>query len=77
MSRQIGDEADVNRDLAERLEESLDAAKAALKAGAKRLDRAFRRGRSNHMVYLMLFVVAVFSFIYVAGKVRGVARGVG
>lgn len=77
MSTAIGEEAAANADLAESLAAALDQARAACKAGAKRLDRAFKRGKSKHMWVLMLFIVAVFCVLYVAAKLRGLARWVG
>jgi len=76
MSNAIGEEAAVNADLADQLAEVLDTARAATKAGLKRLDRAFRRGKSKHMWVLMLFCVAVSVVLYAGAKVRGVARWV-
>jgi len=76
MSNAIGEEAAVNGDLADGLADALEAARAAVSAGAKRLDRAFRRGKSWHMIYLMLFCVGVALVLYMAAKVRGVARWV-
>ena len=77
MSNAIGEEAAVNADLAEQLAEVLDSARAAARAGVKRLDRAFKRGKSKHMWILMLFCVGVGVVLYVGAKVRGVARWVG
>ena len=76
LSLAVGDEARENASLAESLEATLDEARAALKAGAKRLERAFRRGKSRHMIYLALFCVAVAFGLYVAAKARGVVKGV-
>ena len=77
LSLAVGDEARTNAGLAEALEATLDEAAAALKAGARRLERAFRRGRSHHMLLLVLFCFAVAFVLYVAAKARGVARWVG
>lgn len=77
LSLAVGDEARTNAGLAEALEATLDEARAALRAGAKRLERAFRRGRSHHMLLLVVFCFAVACVLYVAAKVRGVARWVG
>jgi hypothetical protein len=76
MSTAIGEEAAVNADLAEGLADALDRARAATRAGLKRLDRAFKRGKSGHMIVLVLFCVGVTVLLYAAAKVRGVARWV-
>ena len=77
LSLAVGDEARTNAGLAEALEATLDEARVALRAGAKRLERAFRRGRSHHMLLLVAFCFVVAFVLYAAAKMRGIARWVG
>lgn len=77
LSLAVGDETATNAGLAEALEATLDEARVALRAGAKRLERAFRRGRSHHLLVLVVFCFGVAFVLYAAARLRGVARWVG
>lgn len=41
-------------------EDVMDNAKLAMRRGMKRLNRAFAQSKSNHLLYLALFVVGIF-----------------
>ncbi|KAK9845212.1 hypothetical protein WJX81_000170 [Elliptochloris bilobata] len=74
LSQAIGEENKLSRAAAEGLEETLDRAKAALSRGLKRVNRAMRRGRSNHMIYLVVFAFAVLMGVYVWAKLYRMVR---
>ena len=74
LSQAIGEENKLSKAAAEGLEETLDRAKAALARGLKRVNRAMRRGRSNHMIYLVLFAFAVLLGVYVWAKLYRLVR---
>ena len=52
----------------------MDRAKAALSRGLKRVNRAMRQGRSNHMIYLVVFAFAVLMGVYMWGKLYRMVR---
>jgi predicted PurR-regulated permease PerM len=68
MSRAIGEESRLQKEQAESLEDLMEKAKVELKRGMRRLSRAFQQSKSNHLLYLVLFCVAVFAFLYVWAK---------
>ena len=70
LSRAIGDEQKLNAEAAETLEESLERAKLMLKKGMRRLNRAFEQSKSNHFLYLVLFMLAAFFALYFVARVR-------
>lgn len=74
MSRAITEETHLSRTAAEQLEEVLDRSRVALKQGMRKLNRAFRHSKSNHLLYLALFVVAIFLVIYFWSKVYRMIR---
>lgn len=49
----------------------MERAKLVMRRAMGRLNIAARQARSNHMLYLVLFAVAMFTVLYVLGKVRG------
>lgn len=68
MSRAIGEENTLQRQQAESLEELMERAKTDLKRGMRRLNRAFQQSRSNHLLYLVVFCIAVFFLLYMWAK---------
>ena len=68
MSRAIGEESKLQKEQAESLEDLMEKAKVELKRGMRRLNRAFQQSKSNHLLYLVLFCIAVFAFLYVWAK---------
>ena len=68
MSRAIGEESRLQKEQAESLEDLMEKAKVQLKHGMRRLNRAFQQSKSNHLLYLVLFCVAVFALLYVWAK---------
>ncbi|KAK9806518.1 hypothetical protein WJX73_006237 [Symbiochloris irregularis] len=69
MSRAITEESQLSRQAAESLEEVLERSRMALKQGMRKLNRAFHQSKSNHLLYLALFVVAIFFTLYFWSKV--------
>lgn len=76
MGRAIGHEVQQQSELSEKLQEALETAKLLLKKGGKRLDRAMRRGRSFHMLWLVAFCFGLAGLLAVLAKLRGLARWV-
>lgn len=70
LSRTIQEEHRSVADLTTRLEGALEAAAATLKATRKRLDRAYRQNKSNHLLHVLLFALACFFLLYFWSKVR-------
>ena len=54
----------------EGLEAAMDQARASLKKTMKRLGRAYEQSRSNHLLYLVLFALALFFAVFFWNKVR-------
>ena len=71
LSRAIGEENQLQRKQAESLEELMEQARAGLKRGMRRLNKAFHQSRSNHLIYLFLFCVSVSFLLYFWSKFRG------
>lgn len=68
VSRAINQETELSRQEAASLEEILDNAKVAMKRSMRRLNRALEQSKSNHLLYLVVFVLAVFFLIYLWAK---------
>ncbi|KAK9818079.1 hypothetical protein WJX72_006826 [[Myrmecia] bisecta] len=64
ISRAIGEESALQRQAAEGLEELLEKGRGAMKKAMKRLNRAYDQSKSNHMLYLVLFILGVFFVVY-------------
>ena len=76
MSRAIGEESRLQRVQTEGLEELFERAKTEMKRGMRRLNRAFQQSKSNHLLYLAIFCIAVFVFLYVWAKMFRLLRWV-
>ncbi len=48
----------------------MERAKLTMRRAMGRLNVAYRRAQSNHMLFLLLFAIAMFTALYVLGKVR-------
>ena len=55
-------------------EEVLERSRMALKQGMRKLNRAFIQSKSNHLLYLALFVVGIFFLVYFWSKVYRTIR---
>ena len=55
-------------------EEVLERSRTALKQGIRKLNRAFRQSKSNHLLYLAVFVLAIFFLVYFWSKVYRTIR---
>ncbi len=47
-----------------RQEEALEKAKMGLSRTMRRLNRTYKQSKSNHLLYLLLFVLGVFFLMY-------------
>ena len=74
MSHAIGREAKQQGELLDSLESAMDQAQAALRMGMKRLDGAMKNAKSNHILYLLLFAVAMVFLVVLLRKLAGVIR---
>ena len=80
MKRLAGDiqeESALQRDLLNGLEETVNGAKVALKRNMKKMNKAFRQLNSNHVLYLVGFVLLTFLAMYVWAKVYRAFKFVG
>ena len=68
VSHAINNEAELSRREAASLEEILENAKVAMRRSMQRLNRALEQSKSNHLLYLILFVLACFLLIYLWAK---------
>ena len=74
MSRAIGAEAKEQGKLMDSLEASMEQAKSMLNMGMKKLNRVARQGKSWHLVYLVLFAVALIVVVLFLAKLAGWIR---
>jgi predicted RNase H-like nuclease (RuvC/YqgF family) len=74
VSKAIQEETSLTQQIVETLENSLDMAKLTLKQTMKRLDRVSKKTRSNHVLYVLLFGLALFFCAYFWIKVRNFLR---
>lgn len=70
MSEAIGEESRLTGQVMEGLEAAMDQARASLRKTMKRLGRAYEQSRSNHMLYLILFALALFFGVFFWNKLR-------
>lgn len=70
MSEAISEENRLTGQVMEGLEAAMDQARASLKKTMKRLGRAYEQSRSNHLLYLVLFALALFFAVFFWNKVR-------
>ena len=64
MSMAIGEENKLQKQAAETLSEYLEQADVALRRGMRRVNKALQQSKSNHLLYLALFCLAVFFMLY-------------
>eukprot|EP01023_Acetabularia_acetabulum_P033074 TRINITY_DN3092_c0_g1_i1.p4 TRINITY_DN3092_c0_g1~~TRINITY_DN3092_c0_g1_i1.p4 ORF type:complete len:137 (-),score=25.38 TRINITY_DN3092_c0_g1_i1:255-665(-) len=69
LAGQINDESKENTRIMDELQAYMDRAKTAMSRGMKRLTKVYKQGGSNHLLYLVLFALAVFMFLYFFTKV--------
>ena len=55
-------------------EEVLERSRMALRQSMHKLKRAFKQSKSNHLLYLALFVVGIFCIVYFWSKVYRTIR---
>jgi len=64
MSMAIGEENKLQKQAAETLSEYMEQAQVALNKGMRRVNKALRQSKSNHLLYLALFCLAIFFLLY-------------
>ena len=64
VSEAIQEENRLTGQVMDSLEGAMDQARASLKKTMRRLGRAYEQSRSNHMLYLILFALALFFGLY-------------
>lgn len=64
VSSAIHEEQTLQNSIAASLEETLEKAKLGLGRTMRRLNRTYQHSNSNHLLYLLLFVVGVFFIMY-------------
>lgn len=64
VSQAIQEENRLTGQVMDSLEGAMDQARASLKKTMRRLGRAYEQSRSNHMLYLILFALALFFGLY-------------
>ena len=69
VSEAIGEESRLTGQVMEGLESAMEQARLSLKKTMKRMGRAMEQARSNHMLYLILFAVALFFALYFWNRV--------
>lgn len=52
----------------------MQRAQAALRRGLKKLNRSMARSKSNHLLYLALFVVSIFFVVFFWAKIARILR---
>ncbi|GLC44282.1 hypothetical protein PLESTB_000760700 [Pleodorina starrii] len=76
LSLAIEDEQKKQGELINSLEDTMERAKLVMRRAMGRLNIAYRQARSNHMLYLILFALLMFTVLYVLGKVYRIGRAV-
>jgi protein transport protein SFT1 len=71
VSTAIAEESRLTQQIVDSLEHAIQAAQMNLKATMKRLNRVFKRAKSNHMVYLLVFALAMFFAVFMFNKIHG------
>lgn len=51
-------------DISKAQEEAMEKARAGLRKTVRRLNRTYEQSKSNHILYLLLFAVGVFTVLY-------------
>ena len=77
VSKAIQEETTVTGKILEALSSSMESASLTLKQTMKRLDRVSRKTRSNHVLYVVVFGVAIFFAVFFWIKVRNFLKFVG
>lgn len=70
VSEAISEENRLTAKVMDGLETAMDQARASLRKTMKRLNRAYADSKSNHMLYLVLFAVALFFAVFFWNKVQ-------
>jgi protein transport protein SFT1 len=74
VSSAIQEENQLTKQVMDGLESAMETARLTLKQTVKRLDRVARKTKSNHVLYVLLFGIALFFIAYFFAKVNRVLR---
>ncbi|KXZ49734.1 hypothetical protein GPECTOR_20g591 [Gonium pectorale] len=76
LSLAIEDEQKQQGELINSLEDTMERAKLVMRRAMGRLNIAYRQAQSNHMLFLVLFAILLFTALYILGKVYRIGRAV-
>ncbi|CAG9467568.1 unnamed protein product [Pedinophyceae sp. YPF-701] len=74
VSKAIREENTLQAKIGAELENALVHAKNMLRRAQRKLDVAYRQSKSNHLLFVVLFAVAVLFLLYFIAKVMSVLR---
>ena len=77
LANDIGDESRLQGELLANLDETLQKARQGIKRGMRKMEKAFKQVNSNHILYLMAFVVLLFLGMYLWAKTYRAVKFVG
>lgn len=60
----ISEEATLQQQMMDNLELAMDRARTAMSVVQKKLDKVYRQSKSNFLLYVMLFALAIFFLVY-------------
>ncbi|KAK3236508.1 hypothetical protein CYMTET_53356 [Cymbomonas tetramitiformis] len=69
VSAQIGDEVSIRNKLLTDLEGTMEKVSQTIKSSMKKMNKMYNDGSGNHMIFLVLFIFAVFILMYVWKKI--------
>ncbi|KAL6747925.1 Qc-snare protein, SFT1 family [Haematococcus lacustris] len=75
MTKLIDEERKQQGDIINTLEDTMERARMALRKATQRLNVAYKQAGSNHLLFLVLFVVLVLVGVYVWLKVYRLGKG--
>ncbi|KAG2488779.1 hypothetical protein HYH03_012776 [Edaphochlamys debaryana] len=76
LSLAIEDEQKQQGELINSLEDTMERAKLVMRRAMGRLNIAYKQAQSNHMLFLILFALLMFTALYILGKVYRLGRAV-
>lgn len=76
LSRAIEDETRQQGEIINGLEDTLERAKLLMTRTMGRLNVAYRQARSNHLLFIVLFGIAMFIGLYILGKMYRIGRSI-
>eukprot|EP00887_Chlorella_sp_A99_P003053 scaffold9.g3053.t1 len=74
VSEAIQEETRLTGQVMEGLEAAMEQARATLRQTMRKLNRAYRQSKSNHVLYVFLFAIAMFFVVYAWARVVRLLR---